>query len=455
MTADARARPAGDAVLSTTYAKLKPTNGMSADAVAHHQRDRIRAAMVELVAERGYEAVSVSEVARRAHVSTRTFYERCRSKQECLLDTHDWIIDGVAQRLDAVLIDGDSGADPIRAVLEAVVGLVARHPAEARFVYVDSCAAGLGVLERNRRAVDCFAALLGDLLRRRPDRDPLPPPLVRGIVAGLFHVVRSFLIAGPGADLRAELPGLHAWILALDAPEAAELREVEVPRDADQEVRAVFDLHSTLAQGADPATRERAQILAATLSLAAETGYWRLSVPRIRASAGVSRRCFDAHFSGVADCYAAALGLLAERVTDFVATTAADGPRWADGFHRAVTALCAYTARDPAAARLGLVEVLAAGPRGIAELTHLVGGTADRLETGAPSGAKPGHAAAGASMGAIWGLVHRCVAERRPETLPALAPYLSYLALAPAVGSATALDAIRAAPANPVHTGRA
>jgi hypothetical protein len=50
--------------------------------------------------------------------------------------------------------------------------------------------------------------------------------------------------------------------------------------------------------------------------------------------------------------------------------------------------------------------------------------------------------AAEASVGAMWGVIHHLVATGRGAQLPAAAPILSYLALAPALGASAAVDAI-------------
>ena len=71
------AAPAAPTVepLRAQYAKLSPGPGRRATEVAADQRARIHGAMVSLVSERGYSAVTVRELAGAAGVSTRAFYE--------------------------------------------------------------------------------------------------------------------------------------------------------------------------------------------------------------------------------------------------------------------------------------------------------------------------------------------------------------------------------------------
>jgi hypothetical protein len=64
------------------------------------------------------------------------------------------------------------------------------------------------------------------------------------------------------------------------------------------------------------------------------------------------------------------------------------------------------------------------------------------LRRGAPPKQRPSLFAAEASVGAMWGVVHHFVASGHGEELPIAAPVLSYIALAPALGGAAAIDAI-------------
>jgi AcrR family transcriptional regulator len=61
--------------------RLPPgSHGIPAEVVARNQRERLIAAMVEVCAERGYAGASVTDVVKRAGVSSVTFYERFAAK---------------------------------------------------------------------------------------------------------------------------------------------------------------------------------------------------------------------------------------------------------------------------------------------------------------------------------------------------------------------------------------
>ena len=191
-----------------------------------------------------------------------------------------------------------------------------------------------------------------------------------------------------------------------------------------------------------PLKDERALILAATARLASKEGYATLTVPRVRAVAGVSKRSFDAHFDGVADCFLATLKTLGGHTLAAAAPQYLTAEDWASGVHRMIVSLCRNLARDPKFASLAFLEVFSPGPEAIQWRSAMIAKLATMLRRGAPPAEQPSEFAAEASIGAIWGVIHHFVATGRGAQLPIAAPMLSYLALAPALGGPAAVGMI-------------
>src|SRR4051794_5075686 len=57
------------------------------------QRGRMLDAIAQVVAEKGYGAVTVADVVERAGVSRKTFYEHFRDKESCFLAAYDAGVD--------------------------------------------------------------------------------------------------------------------------------------------------------------------------------------------------------------------------------------------------------------------------------------------------------------------------------------------------------------------------
>ncbi len=67
-------------------------HGYSREQVAHHQRERLIAALAAAVAEKGYAAVTLADVTRHARVSRRVFYANFESKEQCFLAAFEVVV---------------------------------------------------------------------------------------------------------------------------------------------------------------------------------------------------------------------------------------------------------------------------------------------------------------------------------------------------------------------------
>jgi len=421
------------------YPKLHPGPGTASEQVASDQRARIEAAMIELVAERGFGAVTVRELVRLAGVSTHTFYEHFQDRETCFMCVYALIVRRSSKRVHAAQKDCHDWRERLHLAFCAWADGIAREPKAARLALVEAFAAGPAALERMRRAEETFEAMIEHSFARAPDAVPIPPLLVKGIVAGVHRVARARLLAGRAHDLPGLADELLEWMLCFRCEAATSLARLGDPPAPTPPGAATLAIHAGGARGND-----RARILDAAAGLVAEEGYWQLTVPRIRSAAGVSRKCFDEHFDGVQGCFIAALEHHTNRALAYVAPAGAAGRTWPGGLHRALHAFCAYVAADPVFARLGFIEVFALGPDGVLCRERLLAGGVEGFRASAPAEQCPSELAAEASVGAIWGIVHRHVASGSTHRLAQVTPILSFLALAPAIGARQAVQEIMA-----------
>lgn len=89
--------------------------------------------MAEECGERGYAEASVAAVAKRAGVSSVTFYKQFADKRDCLLEAHRELAGRLLEALDRV------GRDE---VLPTALGIFAADPPSARLLTVEVLAAG-------------------------------------------------------------------------------------------------------------------------------------------------------------------------------------------------------------------------------------------------------------------------------------------------------------------------
>ena len=95
------------------------------------KRTRITEALVELSAERGYEATSIAAIVRRAGVARKTLYDNFAGKEEVFLTALD---DGVSEALRRTEDACEAAADrqqQIEAGLAAFLGCIDERPALA------------------------------------------------------------------------------------------------------------------------------------------------------------------------------------------------------------------------------------------------------------------------------------------------------------------------------------
>lgn len=387
--------------------------------------------MVELVAEHGYNGFAVATLTKRACVSTRDFYKHFAGKEECFLATYDLIVSNSVRGILAATEGEEEWCERLRLGFLAFAGQIAGSPETARLALVEVFAAGAAAVERMQRTNQLFEALVAKNLALADGGSRLPRLVVKGIVAGGGRMARARLLSGHPRRLALDGGALMEWALSFCDDEVVRLRGLGVTE---------APLPATVTEV--PLEDERALILAATARLASEEGYATLTAPRIRAVAGVSKRSFDANFDCVADCFLATLEALSGQILAAAAPHYLGADDWASGIHRMIVCLCRHLARDRTFASLAFLEVFSPGPEAIQWRSEMIAKLATMLRRGAPPAQQPSEFAAEASVGAMWGVIHHFVATGRAAQLPIAAPVLSYIALAPALGGAAAIEMI-------------
>ena len=188
--------------------KLDPTE------VRESQRRRISRAMLEVVAEHGYQAATVSQVVRAARVSRNAFYEFFDDKTDCFLTVSAELTD----ELLAVVVAAVDPADWTETVTRGTAGYLdwwQRHAAFARAYFIGFAELGARALAQRQAAYEPFVAMFAELGRlareQQPELGPLPPIVPRALVFAITELVSDEVRAGR-AD---ELPELHAQLVWL------------------------------------------------------------------------------------------------------------------------------------------------------------------------------------------------------------------------------------------------
>ena len=428
----------------TVFRKLKPGPGMDAVAVASHQRARIHSAMLDLVAERGYDAVTVRDLAGAAGVSTRSFYKHYSSKEQCFLRVHRLITHRVL-RVFGSSHEGVSREAGIRLGVEAIMRVWASEPKAARLLCMDAYAAGPAALKQAewaRRTIE--AAIVESLGDKFEAAGSLL--IAEAIVAGIFSATRHCLLDGK-ARLDPQLrDALMAWTVECCGAflRLEELQRVTAPGGLEHDA-SLISVRSQNEDRREKAMSSKGDVIAlhsVAAKLAATHIYQNLSVSKLVEAAGVSRRTFNANFSSMDACFLAVLESKAVEAMAKVREASKGGATPEEGVYRALVALCDRAAGDASFASLCFDASVVPGlpkMRSQRALTRkLACLITDRLATVGPVD----RVTAQASAGAICGVIQNQVDMGRVSELHGKAPLLTYLLLAPTVGPSAAMRAV-------------
>lgn len=195
---------------------MRPPPGrqrLSREFVAQHQRARIIAALAEETVARGYRAVTVADIVRRAGIARNTFYENFSSKQDCFLATQDYAVEEALRRVVEAATKVESWQDRVDAGLAAFLGYVASDPALARTCIVEALSAGPAALARYEESFQSFVPLFRIGRKVSPHGDELPETLEEAIIGGLFWVIYQRIIRGETEQIEQLLPQLVEFAL--------------------------------------------------------------------------------------------------------------------------------------------------------------------------------------------------------------------------------------------------
>jgi AcrR family transcriptional regulator len=136
-------------------------HGLPPELVERNQRERLVAAMAEVCAERGYAESSVAEVAKRAGVSTASFYRQFKDKRECMLASFEELFGRLLAVLEVGCDGGASAEARARAGARTAAALLAEDLPTARLLSVEILAVGPAGVRAQHGAIERLAALLG------------------------------------------------------------------------------------------------------------------------------------------------------------------------------------------------------------------------------------------------------------------------------------------------------
>jgi AcrR family transcriptional regulator len=160
---------------------------------AKSQRDRLLDAAEALIAKRGAGKTTIEAIIKRAGVSSVSFYEHFRNKEECFAAAFERAAEELRDVVRASVPAGGARIERVRSGLEALLAALDADPARGRLCFVEAQKDGPLMRARYEEALDAAAAELDD-------------PLGDAIAGGFAWLVRERLELSGGGSLRELLP---------------------------------------------------------------------------------------------------------------------------------------------------------------------------------------------------------------------------------------------------------
>ncbi len=206
--------------------RLRPLHGgrhgLSPDVVAFSQRERLLAAMAEVVAEHGYNKVTIAQITGAASVSRRTFYEHFESKEECFIAAYDAVDSYLVERIAERVKDEDEWADRVATALTELLRFLAARPQLARLIMFEPVAVGEAMASRHERTAERIGALLEPGRSERLGDRQLAAGIEEALAGGVMTLIVRRIVAGEAEQLGRYAPGIVEFALApYLGPEAA------------------------------------------------------------------------------------------------------------------------------------------------------------------------------------------------------------------------------------------
>lgn len=421
------------------------------------QRERLIDAIVELAGHHGYQSLSIAQISSRAGVSSATFYEQFADREECLLAAYKDVTERTLARMASSLQEGE-WASAARPAFTELLRTLTDDPDAGRVMFVESLAGGPRLRAELRTVLDGMEQSAEMLLESAPEGGATLDIPGRALIGAVRYVVSRHLRTHAEDKLPALTDEILAWMAGYAVPAAAgrwstkqeallaQVPVAEPPPTAPPEPERLPRGRHGLSRGA-VARNQRGRILQATAAVTMEKGYANTTVADIVAAAGVAKEAFYRHFADREEAFLEAQDHPSRQILDTLVTAYFSAEEWPERIWRGLGTLLELIAANPVMAHLRLVECYTAGPVAVRRGEEATRSFTIFLEEGYRQRPEAGELPRLWSQliaGGIMEIIQHDVASGRTAELPRRLPQLAYVAIAPFLGPAGAIEAIGA-----------
>jgi AcrR family transcriptional regulator len=186
---------------------------------------------------------------------------------------------------------------------------------------------------------------------------------------------------------------------------------------------------------------QRSRLLAAAVAAVDELGYADTTVSDVTNRARVSRRTFYELFANREECLIAVLEDVVALIAEEVERAGVEGLAWCERVRAGLSAILGFLDREPALARVCVVQALRGGPEVLARREEILAGLAAVVDEGRAESARSGRCTpltAEGVVGAAFAIVYARLLRGEPEPLTGLLGELMGMIVLPYRGAAAA-----------------
>ncbi len=186
---------------------------------------------------------------------------------------------------------------------------------------------------------------------------------------------------------------------------------------------------------------QRSRLIAGAICAIEELGYAQTTVGHITERASISRRTFYELFANREECLTAAFEDLVGTIGAEVSPADLEHLPWRERIRTGLWRILAFFDREPALARVCVVQVLRGGPHVLERREEILAGLATVVDEGQSEGARGAECTpltAEGLVGAAFGIVHARLLRDEHEPLVSLLPELMGMIVLPYLGPAAA-----------------
>lgn len=192
------------------------------DVIVQSQRDRIMVAVAEVLAERGYSKTTVTEICEYADVSTATFYELFRDKDDCLMGAANSLLGEIVALVSARLSPDKPIHQMVKDALAAVLTLMAQRPAFAHLIFVEGRTLTPAVRQVYNSGVSVLLSLIDQARVDGPADAATPAIAARAACGAMGMVIRYEVLCGHAEQLGDLLPeAMYSFLVPFVGQEQA------------------------------------------------------------------------------------------------------------------------------------------------------------------------------------------------------------------------------------------